>query len=468
MSTYDPSQQNESESPPSDKDSTNDGLNKSGLGWAYALLSALIVIPVSMQWVPSEIALWKQADARNHWEAKEQEKALALSAQALDWDSNNPALLTERADWLAELGRYNDAIGIYEAMLSELTASTAMESPGKATTETAFSIQLRMQLCNHLNSRAIKNEQPSEETWLQWQIINDWYLKGDRIRQLPLLQEANLYNNRAYQLAISRTHLEEALESANQSLESIGGEVYCLYRESLYHVQLGYQDYRQKHYRKAMENLNKAVDNLSRHHALLQRTPQTITWKAFEKKELAKRIADYEMLFGKVLLLRHECKKQINREADGPAVYPNSDEQTDQQQAMQLGVDSSFFNPEEAHFGSLMMSFNVHAFIPMALDTRGYIYYLQGYNHLALMDLQVAAEASEYELQQFNEALKHEQHRIADMDLVERQRKERKKNVAVILYHRSLAYDATHQVAKAKRDRERIQELGFSPSEMLH
>ena len=162
------------------------------------------------------------------------------------------------------------------------------------------------------------------------------------------------------------------------------------------------------------------------------------------------------------------AKKQINREADGSAVHPNSDAETDQQQALQLGVDSRFFNPEEAHFGNLMMSFNVYAFIPMALDTRGYIYYLQGYNHLALMDLQVAAEASEYELQQFNEALKHEQHRVADMDLVERQRNERKKNVAVILYHRSLAYDTTHQVAKAKRDRERIQELGFEPSAMLH
>lgn len=446
----------------------SDGLNKSGLRWAYALLSALIVIPVSMQWVPSEIALWKQADARNHWEAKEQEKALTLNDQALDWDSNNPALLTERADWLAELERYKEAIGIYEAMLSELTASTPLESPGKARTETAFTIQLRMQLCNHLNSRAIKNEQSSEETWLQWQIINDWYLKGDRIRQLPLLQEANLYNNRAYQLAISRTHLEEALESANQSLESIGGDIYCLYSDPLFDVQYGYQAYRQKNYRTAIENLNKAVDKLSRNHALLQRTPQTITWKEFEKKELAKRIANFEILFGKVLLLRHDCKKQINRESDGPAVYPDSDEQTDQQHALQLGVDSRDFNPEEAYFGNLLMSYNVYSFIPMALDTRGYIYYLQGYNHLALMDLQVAGEASEYELQQFNEALKHEQHRIADMDLVERQRKERKKNVAVILYHRSLAYDATHQVAKAKRDRERIQELGFSPSAMLH
>ena len=468
MSTYDPSRQNESERPQVDKDSDSDGLNKSGLRWAYALLAALIVIPVSVQWAPSEIALWKQADARNRWAANERQAALELSTQALDWDRNNPALLTERADWLAELGRYNEAIGIYETLLSDLTAASAMGISGTTRVESAFTIQLRMQLCNHLNNRAIQNEQRSDETWLQWEIINDWYVKGDRIRQLPLLQEANLHNNRAYQLAISRTHLNEALESANQSLETIGGDIYCLYSDPLYYVQYGYQAYLQKNYRTAMENLNKAVDNLSRHHALLQRIPPTITWKAFEKKELAKRIANFEILFGKVLLLRHDCKKQIKRESDGPAVPPNSNEQTDQQRARELGVDSRHFNPEEAYFGSLLMSFNVHSFIPMALDTRGYIYYLQGHNHLALMDLQVAVEASEYELKQFDEVLKYEAHRVADMDLVKRQRHERAKNVAVILYHRSLAYDATHQVAKAKRDRERIQELGFSPSPLLH
>ena len=158
MSTYDPSRQNESERPQVDKDSDSDGLNKSGLRWAYALLAALIVIPVSVQWAPSEIALWKQADARNRWAANERQAALELSTQALDWDRNNPALLTERADWLAELGRYNEAIGIYETLLSDLTAASAMGISGTTRVESAFTIQLRMQLCNHLNNRAIQNE----------------------------------------------------------------------------------------------------------------------------------------------------------------------------------------------------------------------------------------------------------------------------------------------------------------------
>ena len=104
----------------------------------------------------------------------------------------------------------------------------------------------------------------------------------------------------------------------------------------------------------------------------------------------------------------------------------------------------------------------------MALDTRGYIYHLQGNHHLALIDLEVAGGATEYELKQFDEVLEYEKDRVADADFVKQHRHDRAKNLAVILYHRSLAYDATHQVAKARKDRERIDQLGFSASPLLH
>jgi len=431
--------------------------NKSGLRWAYALLCGLIVLPITIQWLPSEVALWKQADARNHWDAKDPETALELSSQALHWDADNPSLLTERADWLAELERYDEAITIYQMLIATLTT----------TGESAFTIELRIQLCNHINSRSTSTTQPSEETWQQWEIINTWYRSGDRIKQLPLLQEANLYNNQAYQLAVSNSHLEEAMESASKCLELLGGEIYCLYSDPMYYVQTAYQAYRQKKYRIAMENLNKAVDKLGRHHALLQATSPKITWKAFEKKELAKRIANFEVLFGNVLLFRDACLKQIQGEDQSQNEVTN-EMMTDRSRAEDLGVDSKYFTPKDAHFGNLLMSFSTHSFIPMVLDTRGYIYHLQGNHHLALIDLEVAVAATEYELEQFDEVLKYEQDRVADTDFIKKQRHERAKNLAVILYHRSLAYDATHRVAKARKDREKIEQLGFSPGPLLH
>ena len=446
-----------------DADSNNDGAetddsNKSTFRWATGFLCLLIVVPIAFQWFPSEVALWKQADARNHWDAKEHETALERNAQALDWDADNPTLLIERANWLAEISRYDEAVTIYESLLENLTAAG----------ESAFTIQVRMQLCNHLNSRSIDNQQPSEETWQQWEIISAWYQEAERLRRLPLLQQANLHNNRAYQLAVSESHLDEALTSINLCLESFGGEIYCLYHDSMYYVQDAYQAYSQQNYREAMEDLNKAVDILNRDYTLLQATSPTITWKAFEKKELAQRIVNFEVLLGIVLLFRAHCEKKFKRQKDGPAAKPPGEGLTDQQRAGELGVDSKYFTPEDAHFGNLLLSFSTYTFIPMALDTRGFIYYLQGNPFLALMDLRVAVEATELEFKQFDEVLKHEAGRIADKGLVQKQRQELAKNLAVMLYHRSLAYDATHQVAKAKRDRERIEELGFFPSALLH
>ncbi|MBA60946.1 MAG: hypothetical protein CMJ76_01140 [Planctomycetaceae bacterium] len=439
-------------------DPDSNGSEKSALRWAYMLMCALIVVPITVQWLPSEVALWKQADARNHWSAKERETAFELSSQALEWDANNPTLRTERADWLAEVKRYDEAIAIYASLLDNLTVSG----------ESAFTIAMRIKLCNHLNSRSIHNQQPSEETWQQWEIISAWYQQAERLKRLPLLQQANLHNNRAYQLAVSHSHLDQALASVNLSLESFGGEIYCLYYDPIYYVQDAYQAYSQQDYRAAMESLNKAVDKLGRQYTLLKATLPTITWKVFEKKQLAQRIVNFEILFGNVLLFRASCEKKISREEAGPAVKPSSDGLTDQQLAKELGVDNKYFTPETAHFGNLLLSYSTHTFIPMALDTRGFIYYLQGNLHLALLDLRIAVEATEFDLKQFDEVLKNEVQRIADKDLVKKQRQERAKNLAVMLYHRSLAYDATHQVAKAKKDRERIQQLGFIPSASLH
>ncbi len=428
-----------------------------GLRWVTLFLVALIAIPILTHWIPAEIALWKQANARNHWEADDREAALTLNAQALKWDEDNQAILTERADWLAELNRFDEAIGIYESLLQNVT--TAGQTP--------YSIQLRMQLSNHYNSRSLHNEVITEETWEQWKIIDRWYQTNDRERELSLIEQANLYNSRAYQLAISNTHLDEALESATYCLDLLGGEIYCLYNDPLFYVQLAYQAYRQQNYRTAMESLNRAVDKLSRHHTLLKATSPSITWKAFEKKQLQRRLTEFEIIYANVLLFRSSCRQHIELEGSGPAVISDAEELTDQQRAAELGITPEQFNVE-MFSGDSLLSLNSHMLIPMALDTRGFLYYLTGNPQLALIDLEVAVQSTEYELNQFAEVLEHEKHRLADKDLAERQRLDRVRNLAVILYHRSLVYDATHQVAKAKRDRERITELGFSAGPLLH
>ena len=155
-----------------------------------------------------------------------------------------------------------------------------------------------------------------------------------------------------------------------------------------------------------------------------------------------------------------QIQEQSNQTLEGITV-------SDLERAQILGASIESFSPD-IFSSELLLSADVQSLIPMALDTRGYTYYQLGYHHLALQDLEVAVEASEYQLKQIEKVIEQEKYRIADPAIVSIQQQSRYKNLAVILYHRSLAYDATHQVAKAKRDRDRIESLGYAPSPLLH
>ena len=427
--------------------------NGNGTKWITAALCCLIVIPILAEWLPSEVAMWKQAAARNHWNSADRVSAMKLNTEALSWDDSNPTILSERAEWQAELGKYDLAISIYENLLQGMA-------------ESEQTISWRMQLCNHYNSLAIQEQREATQTWHQWELIDRWYQQFDRERSLPTVARANLYNNRAYLLAVGNTHFPEALESINFSLDLFGGEIYCLYNDPLFLVQFAYQAFREKNYAEARKHLNSTVDQLERRYALLLATTPANTWKAFEKKELAHRTGNLALVFGNVLLFRAHClemlqiQEQSNQTLEGITV-------SDLERAQILGASVESFSPD-IFSSELLLSADVQSLIPMALDTRGYTYYQLGYHHLALQDLEVAVEASEYQLKQIEKVIEQEKHRIADPAIVSSQQQSRYKNLAVILYHRSLAYDATHQVAKAKRDRDRIESLGYAPSPLLH
>jgi len=450
--------------PPDPSENPELSTSGKGLTWATVLLSCLIIVPVLSQWLPSEVALWKQAAARNQWLADDRDRALALSHEALSWDAHNSEILTEQAEWLAELSEYDQAIDIYEKLI-------------EGSVESELTIQWRMQLCNHYNSRAIDQQREATETWQQWQAIDQWYADAERELNLPVAARANLHNNRAYLLAVGNTHLEEALASSNLSLDLFGGEVYCLYSDPLFFVQFAYQAYEQRNYKEALQHLNTTVERLDRTYALLLASTPTITWKDFEKREIKRRLENLSLVFGNILLFRVRChelmdlqnqqaqpEQQNQREVRESAL---SNGLPDLERATILGASQESFSPE-VFSSDLLLSPQTQALIPMALDTRGFLYYQQGYPQLALLDLEVAVQATEFQLEHFEDALENEKHRIANADLVRKQQHERQKNLAVILYHRSLAYDATHQVARAKRDRQRIADLGFSASPLLH
>ena len=168
-----------------------------------ACLIALVTIPLLMQWYPKEIASWKQASARIAWENGDQEAALRLTAEASDWDPHSTPIKLDQARWHDKMGKYQAAIDLYISLLLDEDNSTVELDLEEIT--------LRMTLCDALNRQAIATRTTSEaldpaeaipsnqavQVWQQWQIIDNWYQKDDRLTGLPQLATATYYNNRA-------------------------------------------------------------------------------------------------------------------------------------------------------------------------------------------------------------------------------------------------------------------------------
>jgi len=96
----------------------------------------------------------------------------------------------------------------------------------------------------------------------------------------------------------------------------------------------------------------------------------------------------------------------------------------------------------------------VESSLAAALDTRGYIYYLQGKYKLAFADVDEALrQVGKDYLQGLSRGTKLEP---------------LKKSLAIQFYHRSLVYDRLGKSSEAKSDRDKVVELGFQPNESLH
>jgi tetratricopeptide (TPR) repeat protein len=96
------------------------------------------------------------------------------------------------------------------------------------------------------------------------------------------------------------------------------------------------------------------------------------------------------------------------------------------------------------------------------LDTRGYIHFCRGNLELARPDLDLAVAGME------QEAKKEEQKRdYVDRLEFERNLKEIRKSVAVIRYHRALLFDKIGKPKEAESDRQRVRELGYTPTPSL-
>ena len=443
-SQTDPQNSSPGDLPPQPAPAWTDDRNVVSRRWIRTSLVALLFIPLFVQWIPNEIAMWKQATARIAWENQNPVKAFQLSEEALQWSTGNPIIKREQARWYNQQQQYPKSIALFEELIEQQS-------------DPSETLELRTELCDVLNRHAIQTQQPNDRVWQQWEVMDRWYHDQDRLSSLPALNVATYYNNRAYQLAVANTHIDSALESIHRCIELLGGETFCLFANPMSHVQGAYQSYQQKKTTEALSRLDKAVFLLDQFDDKMPQVQSGVQWEDSEAEVLARRIIQFRKMYGHVLFFRALLLRQANN---------HSTAATDTQKAISLGADEGDFQPA-LFSGTYLFTPETANFIGMALDTRGFLYLLNNQPHLAQPDLDQAVFLVEQYLNQVEELIQSELHRVSEPDQYRLQRTQLQQQLAVILYHRSLVFEKLQQPARAAKDRQRIEKMGFHASEML-
>jgi len=433
-----------------------------------ACLIALVTIPLFIQWYPGEMALWKQASARIAWENGDQDTALKLTAEAANWDPHNTPIKLDQARWHDKMGKYQAAIDLYISLLpdEDIPSTAALD---------ADLMTLRMTLCDVLNRQAIATRiandalelpevavpsRPSiqaAQVWQQWQIIDRWYQVDDRLASLPMLAIATYYNNRAYQIAISGHHITEALQAINRCLDLLGGDTMCLFAQPMSHVQGAYQSYQAKETSTALERLDTAISFLAQHHAIMPEVEPGVQWEDSQAQIMAQRSIDFRKMYGRVLIFRAQLLRQANEPGDA---------ESDFRRAMKFGVVPDEFQPE-VFSSTILITPETANFVGMALDTRGLLHLLNNQPQLAQEDLNQAVKLVSQYLHQTEASVKTEKERsVSPIDL-DKYLISVKRQLAIVVYHRSLVLMSLKKTEAAQRDLRQVRQLGFEPSPML-
>lgn len=102
------------------------------------------------------------------------------------------------------------------------------------------------------------------------------------------------------------------------------------------------------------------------------------------------------------------------------------------------------------------------------LDTRGFIHLLMGNFSEALRDLNQAVNRATEELRIWRRIYDEQRHHLVDITELNRADQYYRRTLAVMLYHRALAYEQSTEPGKAARDYLRIRsELGMEPGPEL-
>ncbi len=416
-----------------------------GAPWSryYPSLGAILLVVwplLSYGLIDTERARWQHAAARVAWEQGDLKKALELLDRAVELDPDNISAIADRAGWQGELGEHEKSRQDLESIL-ERVGSLEQE------------IQLRQQLCDAL----LHLDRP-DEVIRQWEMIGKAVAGYGGQENWHLQQQVLLLNNRAYQVALTGQQLQRVIEEADQAIALLGGVGIAWDYNGAPNYLAACQAYLEQHHGQALAFSSQATRHASKFLDSWERQfePRS-NWKASERKrhgEQQETMRRYVASVYKLHAMVLEKTGQVGKRDEALAKIRELGQQPDQLEGVIGRLD------EIRLLMSLQGTLDLRDTV---LDTRGFALLKNQQPNLALMDLLVAVRLCDARWHEMTVSIDQERNLAVDPAPLDRKEQQMTRQLAILLYHRSLAYEAVHQPARAREDLERVRNLGFTP-----
>ncbi len=397
---------------------------------------ALVVVPLLIYEFPREMARWYSAAADEAWLNDDYATALTHIDQALSWDATSALLHLSRASYWMELEEWQKALDD----------------------------------CNRARERAPGLQQVYEKrsTCLlhlgrHEAAVDDFkaYRKLDVEAASGPLRRAELLNGEAYVQAVANLELEQALQASEEAVRTV------MVRSAVFDPE-GYLAFGrattarlQEDPQLALTSLNEAVAHASQAYQRASTRWQTLASTSQGSLaypgslEYEEQVAALKPHLLGILTARAELLEEL-KQSEAAA------QDRAQIESITAGESHSVESPvklEEAAARLRVLS--------GFLDTRGFVHYRLGNLPAARRDLQYAIEIAEWLNRADPWITEAHKHYVTDERELRKLAHLTQRNLAVLYYHQLLIHEALDRTDDAERDRARLAELGYEPSEDL-
>ncbi len=390
---------------------------------------ALVVVPVLISEAPREVARWFAAAATEAQLNGQLDAAIARQGRAIAWQPNAAQLYAQRAAMELQAKQW-------EAVLRDCdrVRQSDPENPDVGS--------LRIAALQHLGRHA--------------EAIAEAKRMVRRCDKDDAAKRAQALNTLAYTRAVANRELPEGLADANQAIQLVGNRASTLDPEGFLWFGRAGSARRNENRELALKCLNEALRHAEKHYAENKNRSLALALVPPLALDYMRRAALLKAQVSGILYQRAELLDELDRPAEA---------KRDRKRLKDLNKDGNVSMTVPLTLDEAMGILEIEA---MYLDTRGFLYYRLDRQVAARRDLDQAIRMSDAGAQAYPWLLEARRHFIYDLRLLTANQKLLEENLATLLYHRMLTLQALGEKQLADKDRQRIVQLGYAPSDALN